>query len=67
MKNQQKNQILKIKFPVKIKYVHKIKKRKKKKKKKKNSIGIIFFGYENKKKHPIYKTNVMKTSMLIYY
>ena len=35
-----------IKFPVKIKDIHKIEKN--------NSIGIRVFGYENKKKHPIY-------------
>ena len=35
-----------IKFPVKIRDIHKIGK--------KNSIGISNFGYENKEKHPIY-------------
>ena len=35
-----------IKFPVKIRDIHKIKK--------KNSIGISVFDYENKEKHPIY-------------
>ena len=35
-----------IKFPVKIRDIHKIEKR--------NSIGISAFGYENKKKHLIY-------------
>ena len=34
-----------IKFPVKIRDIHKIEK--------KNSIGISFFSYENKGKHPI--------------
>ena len=43
MKYQQMNQI---KFPVKIKYIHKIDK--------KSSIGINVFGYKNKEKHPIY-------------
>ena len=35
-----------IKFPVKIRDIHKIEK--------KNSIGISVFGYEHKAKHPIY-------------
>ena len=35
-----------IKFPVKIRDIHKIEK--------KNSISISVFGYENKEKHPIY-------------
>ena len=35
-----------IKFPVKIRDIHKIEK--------KNSIGISVFGYENKEKYPIY-------------
>ena len=35
-----------IKFPVKIRDIHKIGKR--------NSIGISVFGYKNKEKHPIY-------------
>ena len=35
-----------IKFPVKIRDIHKIEKN--------NSIGIKVFGYENKEKHPIY-------------
>ena len=35
-----------IKFPVKVRDIHKIKK--------KNSIDISVFGYENKEKHPIY-------------
>ena len=35
-----------IKFPVKVKEIHKIKN--------KNSIGISVFGYENKEKHPTY-------------
>ena len=35
-----------IKFPVKIRYIHKIEK--------KNSIGVSFFGYENKEKHQMY-------------
>ena len=38
--------ILKIKFPVKIRDIHKIEKT--------NSIGTSVFGYENKEKHPIY-------------
>ena len=37
-----------VKFPVKIKDIHKIKKT--------NSIAISVFGYENKRKHPIYIT-----------
>ena len=41
-----KSLILKTKFPVKIRDIHKIKKW--------NSIGIGVFSYENKKKHPIY-------------
>ena len=45
-----------IKFPVKIKDIHKIEKN--------NSIRISVFGYENeKKKQSIYKKNVMKTNM----
>ena len=52
-----------IKFPVKIRDIHKIEKKKfpykireikKKKKKKKSSIGISVFGYENKENYPIY-------------
>ena len=35
-----------IKFPVKVRDMHKIEK--------KNSIGISVFGYENKEKHSIY-------------
>ena len=35
-----------LKFPIKIRDIHKIEK--------KNSIGISVFGYENKEKHPIY-------------
>ena len=35
-----------IKFPVKVRDVHKIEKQ--------NSIGITVFGYENKEKHAIY-------------
>ena len=38
-----------IKFPVKIRDIHKIEKY--------NSIGISVFGYENKEKHPIYLSN----------
>ena len=34
-----------LKFPIKIRDIHKIEK--------KNSIGISVFGYENKEKHPI--------------
>ena len=37
-----------IKFPVKIRDIHKIEK------KKKSSIGISVFGYENKENYPIY-------------
>ena len=37
-----------MKFPVKIRGIHKIEKKKKK------SIGIIVFGFENKVKYPIY-------------
>ena len=51
----------KIKFPVKTKDIHKIER--------KNSTGISVFGYENKKKHPIYiyiyQKIVMKTNMWI--
>ena len=35
-----------IKFPAKIRDIHKIERN--------NSIGITVFGYENKEKHPIY-------------
>ena len=38
-----------VKFPVKIRDIHKIEK--------KNYIGISVFGYENKEKHPIYVSN----------
>ena len=38
--------ISKIKFPVKVRNIHKIEK--------KNSVGISVFSYENKEKHPIY-------------
>ena len=49
-----------IKFPVKIRDIHKIER--------KASIGISAFGYENKGKHPIYVSkNVLKKSILIYY
>ena len=49
-----------IKFPVKIKDIHKIEKR--------NSIGINVFGYENEKNiQSIHKKDVMKTNMLIHY
>ena len=49
-----------IKFPVKIRNIHKIEKN--------NSIGISVFGYENKEKHPFYVSqNVVKKNMLIYY
>ena len=41
-----KKLVLRTKFPVKIRDIHKIEK--------KNSIGISVFGYENKEKHPIY-------------
>ena len=41
-----KSLILKTKYPVKIRDIHKIEK--------KNSISISDFGYENKKKRPIY-------------
>ena len=48
-----------IKFLVKIKDIQKVKKRK-------NSISISVFGYENKKKYPIYVSkNVLKKNMLI--
>ena len=51
---------LDIKFPVKIRDIHKIKKN--------NSIGIRAFGYENKEKRPIYVSkNVAKKNMLMYY
>ena len=49
-----------IKFPVKIIDTHKIEK--------KNSIGVSFFGYENKEKHPVYVAkNVVEKKMLIHY
>ena len=49
-----------IKFPVKVRDIHKIEK--------KNSIGISVFGYKNKEKHPIYVLkNVLKKNLLIYY
>ena len=49
-----------IKFPVKVRDVHKIEK--------KNSIGVSVFGYENKEKRSIYVSkNVVKKHMLIYY
>ena len=35
-----------IKYPVKVRYIHKIEKN--------NSTGTNVFGYENKEKHPIY-------------
>ena len=49
-----------MKFPVKIRGIHKIVK---------NSISIIVFGYENKEKHPIYvsKKFYEKKYMLTYY
>ena len=49
-----------IKISVKIRDMHKIGK--------KDSIGITFFGYENKEKHLSYiSKNVVKKNMLIYY
>ena len=49
-----------IKFPVKIRDIHKIEK--------KSSIGNSVFGYENKEKHPIYVSKkCAKKNMLIYY
>ena len=42
----QRDLILKTKFPVKARDIHKIKK--------KNSFRVSVFGYENKEKHPIY-------------
>ena len=50
-----------IKFPVKIRDIHKIEE--------KYSIGISVFGYENKEKFPIYvsKKNGVKKNKLIYY
>ena len=49
-----------IKFPVKIRDIHKIEE--------KNSICISVFTYENKEKHPIYVSkNVVKKNMLVYY
>ena len=49
-----------IKFPVKVRDVHKIEK--------KNSIGVSVFGYENKEKRSIHVSkNVVKKHMLIYY
>ena len=45
-----------IKFPIKVRDIHKIGK------KKKNSIGISAFGYDSKEKQPIYiSKNVKKT------
>ena len=44
-----------IKFPIKVRDIHKIEK-------KKNSIGISAFGYDSKEKQPIYiSKNVKKT------
>ena len=49
-----------MKFPVKIRDIHKFEKT--------YSISISVFGYENKEKHPIYVSkNVVKKNMLIYY
>ena len=49
-----------IKFPVKIRDIHKTEKM--------NSIGISVFGYENKEKHPIYVSKkCCEKNMLIYY
>ena len=46
-----------IKFPIKVRDIHKIEKKKKKK-----SIGISAFGYDSKEKQPIYiSKNVKKT------
>ena len=46
-----------IKFPVKIRDIHKIDK--------KNSIGISIFGYENKEKHPIYVSKLLLSITII--
>ena len=52
--------ISKIKFPVKVRDIHKIEKN--------DPVDISFFDYENKEKHPIYVSkNVVKKNMLIYY
>ena len=49
-----------IKFPVKTRDIHKIKK--------KSSIGIIVFGYKNKVKYSIcVSKNILKINLLIYY
>ena len=50
-----------IKFPVKIRDIHKIGKN--------NFIDISIFGYENKEKYPIYESKKFceKKVMLIYY
>ena len=49
-----------IKFPVKIKNIHKIEKT--------NAIGISVFGYENKEKHTVYVSKkYVKKNILIYY
>ena len=50
-----------MKFPVKVRDIHKIEKN--------NSIGISVLSYENKEKNiqSVYQKNVVKKNMLIYY
>ena len=49
-----------VKFPVKTRGIHKIKK--------KDSLGISVFEYEKKEKHPVYVSKkCYKKNMLIYY
>ena len=48
-----------IKFPVKIRDIHKIEK--------KNFIDISVFGYENKEKHSVYVSKKCAKNMLVYY
>ena len=49
-----------IKFPVKIRNIYKIEKI--------ILLALVFIGYENKEKHPIYVSqNVVKKNILIYY
>ena len=56
----QKNLILKTKFPVKIRDIHKIEK--------KNSINISIFGDQQKVKYPTYMSKtIVKINMLIFF
>ena len=56
----QKNLILKTKFPVKIRDIHKIEK--------KNSINNSIFGDQQKVKYPTYMSkNIVKINMLIFF